>query len=686
MLQFTDERLAALRAAPAGRQAGPVTDALLAATEELRTKPLIIQDAALATWGHYYACPDHAVRLVHELDRPDSFRCPVDGKRWTGEPYAGAWWRLTNGKNADGARDLSYLWLLTDDEGYRDLALRILTGYAERYPSYAVHGNIPHNGPGKANCQTLCEGMFIRSLAQAWDVLRGTADPETAALVERGLFAEAGEFLANHITPQRHNHEVLVAGALGMVGILLGRDDLIDAARNADYGLVWQLERSVLSDGFWFEGSVHYHAFALEAFLAYETFACRTRHSLWGLGIYRKMLRFCAAVLLPDGTHPMINDGGGMREIGVLPRLFEYAYAQDGSEEWARVLRFFYRRTERGGVETFLHGAPDLPPVDDLILSDYHDGAGSGLTVLRGPGDDYFLARHGPFGGEHDHYDRLSFCWHLRGEALLPDLSTVSYGSPMHYRYYKNTAAHNTLVLDGANHPPADCRVRRFLRREDGVLLETEVDWKRPYPPFDSHYREEWTDGPYLDASMRRLFLKTPDYLIDLVEAAAPNARSIDLNTLVAAELRDEYGFSGMGAPSSESASPFARFEHSGPYGAPYAYLRDARRRTGAGSRTLRFSSARTELLLLVADGGGGAAELFTAVGPDNPPQGDLVYVVRRETGPTARFLALYAPRAKGGTDRGAPLPVAVCLENGAGDGRTVAVSFSDGSERRHPL
>jgi hypothetical protein len=26
--------------------------------------------------------------------------------------------------------------------------------------------------------------------------------------------------------------------------------------------------------------------------------------------------------------------------------------------------------------------------------------------------------------------------------------------------------------------------------------------------------------------SMRRLFLKTPDYLIDLVEAAAPNARS----------------------------------------------------------------------------------------------------------------------------------------------------------------
>jgi hypothetical protein len=228
MLQFTDERLAALRAAPAGRQAGPVLDALLAATEELRTKPLIIQDAALATWGHYYACPDHAVRLVHELDRPDSFRCPVDGKRWTGEPYAGAWWRLTNGKNADGARDLSYLWLLTDDEGYRDLALRILTGYAERYPSYAVHGNITHNGPGKPTARPLRGHVHPLPRPGLGRPAGGPPIRKPPPWLSAGLFAEAGRIPANHINPSGTTTRLLVAGALGMVGILLGRDDLID--------------------------------------------------------------------------------------------------------------------------------------------------------------------------------------------------------------------------------------------------------------------------------------------------------------------------------------------------------------------------------------------------------------------------------------------------------------------------
>lgn len=666
MLQFTDEKTTSLRL----RGAGPVRDALLAATAELRSKPLMIQRTALATWGHYYACPDHAVQLKHELDRPDSFECPVDGARLTGEPYAGAWWRLTNGKNADGARDLAYLWLITGKEEYRDLALRILVEYAERYPSYEIHGGIPHNAPGKANCQTLCEGMFIRSLAQAWDVLRPAADRGTAELIERDLFAEAGDFLAAHITAQRHNHEVLVAGALGMVGILLDRADLIAKARDGEYGLRWQLENGVLSDGFWFEGSVHYHAFALEAFFVYETFAARTRHSLWPLEGYRKMLRFCAAVLLPDGTHPMLNDGGRKQEIGVFPELFEYAYAQDGSDEWARVLRFFYRRSERGGTETVLHGAESIPAGDELVLRDYHDESGSGLTILRGAEDEYLLFKHGPFGGEHDHYDRLAFAYHARGERLMPDLSTVSYGSPMHYRYYKNSAAHNTVVLDGGNQPPADCRTLRFERRTDGVLLEAETDWKRPYPPFGSHYRQEWAEAPYRDASIRRVLLKTPDYFVDLVEVSAPYAAAIDLNTLIAAD------FVESGESCAES-SPFAGFAWSGPYGAPYSYLRGAVAYPRAAARTLRFAAKRNDLALCLADAD---AELYRAFGPDNPPQAELTYVVRRSRGPSARFAAVYAAAPKGGA-----LPLRARLA-AAGAGAAVVVTLSDGRESRHRL
>lgn len=676
MLQFTEDRIAALR--DRSRRDHEVVDALLAATAEVRSKPLMIQETAVATWGHYFACPDHAVSLVHELDRPDSYRCPVGGERLSGEPYEGAWWRLANGKNADGARDLAYLWLLTGDETYRALSLRIIDEYARRYPSYEVHGGIPHNGPGKANCQTLCEGLFIRALAQAWDILRDTVDGETRVSVERDLFAQAGDFLASHITKQRHNHEVLVTGALGMVGILLDRGDLIAAARDGSYGLVEQLDRSILQDGFWFEGSVHYHIFALEAFFTYETFASHTTHSLWSLDGYRKMLRFGAALLRSDGTPPVINDGTPTAEIETLHELYEFAYAQDGDEEWADVLRFFYARVPRGGTATFLFGVEKIPAGKEIDLRDYHDETGSGLTVLRGGGEEYLIVKHGPFGGEHDHYDRLGLSYEAYGERLLPDLGTTWYGSPMHYRYYKNSAPHNVAVLDGGNHPPADCRTLRFERRADGVLLDVAVNWKKQYRDFDSHYRTEWIEGPYRDAAMRRVVLKAEGYFVDYVEVEAPNASIIDLNALIVAEAVDE-------GAALRPCRPFGGFDKSGPFGAPYSYLGDAVTYIGGAPAAIRFTApkCRLEVRLLDAEvcDAEGAVETLRATGPTNPPQKKVVFLVRRQRGPVARFLAVYAAYTAGGRPpRDARAAVSA-------DGAvSVVVTLADGSEKLHRI
>jgi hypothetical protein len=46
----------------------------------------------------------------------------------------------------------------------------------------------------------------------------------------------------------------------------------------------------------------------------------------------------------------------------------------------------------------------------------------------------------------------------------------------MHYRYYKNTAATTPLVpWTEPTTPPRTAASGAYLRREDGVLLETEV-------------------------------------------------------------------------------------------------------------------------------------------------------------------------------------------------------------------
>ncbi len=61
------------------------------ATCDIRNK-LYIQTTARATWGHYFVCPDHAVILKSDYYDPYHYKCPVDGKIFTGEPYEGAWW------------------------------------------------------------------------------------------------------------------------------------------------------------------------------------------------------------------------------------------------------------------------------------------------------------------------------------------------------------------------------------------------------------------------------------------------------------------------------------------------------------------------------------------------------------------------------------------------------------------
>lgn len=64
------------------------------------------------------------------------------------------------------------------------------------------------------------------------------------------------------------------------------------------------------------------------------------------------------------------------------------------------------------------------------------------------------LLHYSPFGGEHDHMARGHLGLWRNGREILPDLGTTGYGAPLHYGYYKHTASHNTLSINGSNQPP----------------------------------------------------------------------------------------------------------------------------------------------------------------------------------------------------------------------------------------
>ena len=71
--------------------------------------------------------------------------------------------------------------------------------------------------------------------------------------------------------------------------MVLGNSELLEFGIESKYGLRYQMQHGVLADGLWFEGTVHYHYFALYACMTFEKFAHGTAYSLEKMGIYEKM-------------------------------------------------------------------------------------------------------------------------------------------------------------------------------------------------------------------------------------------------------------------------------------------------------------------------------------------------------------------------------------------------------------
>ena len=154
---------------------------------------------------------------------------------------------------------------------------------------------------------------------------------------------------------------------------------------------------------------------------------------------------------------------------------------------------------------------------------------GSGLTILRGRQGRYLLVKHSPFGGEHDHYDRLGISFSAFGDQMCSDLGTVMYGVSWHYDYYKNTGAHNTIMVAEENQPPQMCRVNEYRHEGDSVFLDYSVEWKEPYVmPVPSFTIEQWNDKAYEGTCYRRQILWKENYFVDVVTVQHPETRCTD--------------------------------------------------------------------------------------------------------------------------------------------------------------
>lgn len=246
--------------------------------------------------------------------------------------------------------------------------------------------------------------------------------------------------LRNHLTVER-NHRTLELYALLIVGLSLPSADP-ELAHFALAELGRNLMTDVWSDGVHRECSTDYHCIALRSYLGAIANARAVEIALPDGYLDRVSLAldFALHMQRPDGTIPSFSDG----DPGDFRRLLAFGAELLGRDDlrWAATL-----------------GADGTPPsaVDATFpVGGYHilrSGWGDGSTEYA---DERFMMMDaGPLGdGGHGHYDQLSVELYAGGSSLVVDPGRYTYADNEWRHWFKGSAAHNTVTVDGLDQTP----------------------------------------------------------------------------------------------------------------------------------------------------------------------------------------------------------------------------------------
>ena len=326
-------------------------------------------------------------------------------------------WRIDWVKFAYGL-DLAHAYGATGAERFRTAWERLVASHIAQVP--------PERDAAEVTARRMLHWIY------AWQAF-GAAPSGLA----ESLMAQARHVRAT-LAPER-NHRTLELYALLLTALALGLDPGY-ALRELDCNLTEDFR----PDGVHREASSHYHMIALRSFLGLRANA-RSFGLALPAGFEDRLARACAFARhchRPDGRIPALSDADSA------------AY-------------------------------PELLALADELLGPAADGHASfpdgGYHVQRsgwGPDAAFAVFDCGPLGdGGHGHYDLLSVELFAGGRALIvdPGRGTYSEEPPNLRRWFRGTAAHNTVTVDGLDQTPyTRTRARgpvahgRFLGRATG--------------------------------------------------------------------------------------------------------------------------------------------------------------------------------------------------------------------------
>jgi hypothetical protein len=363
---------------------------------------------------------------------------------WIGGGVGDPEWRIEWVKLYEGM-DLAYACAATGDGDF-------LTAWEDLVESFCYQVPVGHDSSDVS-------ARRIQNWLYAWQ--RFAADPGfsglrpgLAELLVSRIQADAAHLRAN-LTAER-NHRTLELYALLLVGLALEDDE---GARSALADLTENAATDIWADGVHRECSTDYHLIVLRSLLGAIANA-----RLFELPVPAALLEaagracdFALHVQRPDGLTPALSDGdqGDFRAVLAL-----------GAELLDRTDLLWAATGGTAGTAPARRGA-------DFPVGGYHTQRSGWGDGDRAYADERWLVLDaGPLGdGGHGHYDQLSVEIAADGRLLVVDPGRYTYdagygvpdgsgsgtdgSSGAGWRHwFKGTAAHNTVCVDGLDQTP----------------------------------------------------------------------------------------------------------------------------------------------------------------------------------------------------------------------------------------
>lgn len=402
----------------------------------------------IAGWWHDFVSPLDGSTLSWTPDEPgeNTLSSPSDARVVLTPKLHGGWVYQFRIRHGEAMLAAARLFRLTGDKRYSEWVMEQLDFYADNFDNFPdqLRGEGIWKSRARLMHQPLDEAVNLLKHINAALLVEGEIAPARKARWIEKLFRPQAELLDESFQ-SIHNIACWQRCAMAHVALYAGDETIWERAIGARFGIRNQLREGVTSDYFWYEQSLGYNSYVVNALQPLFEFAARVGR-LDDLReeaeIVENLMLSPLAIRFPDGRLPTPADARmgrvNLQLVAGAARLFPTSI---GIVEAATQLNW-NTLLDPPKAQASSAGAEALPAVQSRNMES------SRMALLKR--DDWQVFFHyGQLTTSHAQAEALNFEATFRGIDITHDAGTVGYGSPLHSGYFTRGLAHNVPLFDG---------------------------------------------------------------------------------------------------------------------------------------------------------------------------------------------------------------------------------------------